>query len=109
VQPGRYKVCVSDSTEKYIRRIFVAPEPHVDGAPMVVEFISRFKQAQPPDPYLLALRATCARVAHMSGAAEFFQWLEWDAEETNVLASDGSSASLLSSLVSPFAVLEVAN
>ena len=39
----------------------------------------------------------------------FFQWLEWDAEETNVLASDGSSASLLSSLVSPFAVLEVAN
>jgi len=72
--------------EGYIRRNFVDPKSHVDGAPMVVEFNSKCKKAPPPDPQLLALHAMCARVAHMSGAAEFFDWLEWDAEETNVIA-----------------------
>jgi len=41
----------------------------------------------------------------MSGAAEFFDKLEWDAEETEVLASDGSSAQLLSNLLSPHALI----
>ncbi|KAI9567170.1 hypothetical protein HD554DRAFT_2220399 [Boletus coccyginus] len=100
-QLGRYKICVSnEGIEEYIRRIFVAPKPHVDGAPMVVEFTSKHAEAPPPDPLLLALHATCARVAHMSGAAEFFDQLEWDAEATKVLAFDGSSASLLSNLMS---------
>lgn len=106
MQPNRYKVCVSDSADKgYIGRTFVGPKPYIDGAPMVVEFTSEHEKAPPPHSQLLALHATCARVAHMSGAAEFFDELEWEAEETNVLASDGSSARLLSDLISPFVVI----
>lgn len=105
MQPNRYKVCVfHKGDEGYIRRNFVGPKPH-DGAPMVVEFTSKYEEVPPPDPQLLALHATCARVAHMSSAAEFFDKLEWDAEETKVLASDGSSALLLDNLISPFAVI----
>ena len=105
MRPGRYKTCVSrKGHEKYIR-LFAGPKPHVNGAPMVVEFTSQFEEAPPPDPLLFVLHATCARVAHMSGAAEFFDQLEWDAEETDVLAFDGSPAPLLSHLISPFAVI----
>ncbi|KAI9457548.1 hypothetical protein HD554DRAFT_2030008, partial [Boletus coccyginus] len=45
---------------------------HVDGAPVVVGFTSQFEEVLPPDPILLALHATCARVTHMSGVADFF-------------------------------------
>ena len=41
----------------------------------------------------------------MSGAAEFFDQLKRDAEETKTLAFDGSSARLLNNLISPFAVV----
>jgi hypothetical protein len=44
-----------------------------------------------PDSGLLALHA-CARVAHMSGAAEYFNDLDWDSEsdgeETSILTED---------------------
>ena len=56
-----------------------------------------------PDPQLLALHATCARVAHMSGAAEAFDEVEREVEDTRVLASNGSSAHLLDHLLTPFA------
>ena len=52
-----------------------------------------------PNPDLIALHAACARVAHMSGAAEYLDRLERDAEEVTVLASDGSSAHLLHGLL----------
>ena len=52
-----------------------------------------------PDADLIALHAACARVAYLSGAAEYFDMLERDAEDTTVLASDGSSASLLLGLL----------
>ena len=84
MQPNFYKVCVfREWDEEYIRR-FVGPD-----APMVVEFTSGYQEAPPPDPQLLALHATSARVAHMSGAAEFLDRLQWDAEETKVLVFDG--------------------
>ena len=106
VQPNRYKVCVFHGADKgYIHRNFMRPKPHIDGAPMVVEFTSQFENAPPPSPHLLALHGICARVAHMSGAAEFFDQLQRDAEEIKVLAFDGSSAPLLSNLISPFAVV----
>lgn len=108
MQPDRYKVCVFREADEGYIRLFKGPEPHVDGAPMVVDFTSQLEQVPPPDPDLLALHATCARVAHMSGAAEFFDRLQWDAEETKVLAFNGSSADLLSNLVSPYAVIHVA-
>ena len=72
---------------------------------MAVEFTSEYQEVPSPDPQLLALRATCALVAHMSGAAKFLDQLQWGAEETNVLTFDGSSAGLLSNLISPFAVI----
>jgi hypothetical protein len=53
-----------------------------------------------PSPDLIALHAACARVAHMSGAAEYLDRLERDVEETTVLANDGSSAHLLHGLLS---------
>lgn len=56
-----------------------------------------------PDPGLLALHAVCARVAHMSGAAEYFYELERDAEDTMVVTED--SLYLLNNLLSPFAVV----
>lgn len=43
----------------------------------------------------------------MSGAAKFFDQVEWDLEEMEVLSLDGSSAPLLSHLLSPFAAVEV--
>ena len=76
---------------------------HINGAPTFVEFSAQFEKASPPDPLLLGLHAACARVAHMSGAAEFFDRIERDAEEITVLAADGSSAPLLSNLLCPYA------
>lgn len=56
-----------------------------------------------PAPELLAIHAACARVAHMAGAAQYFDRLDWEAEETDTLAGDGSTHELLVSLLAPFA------
>ncbi|KAK7434924.1 hypothetical protein VKT23_019927 [Stygiomarasmius scandens] len=48
-----------------------------------------------PDPTLLALHATCARVFCMSGADDYYEKMYEDAEELLVLAADGSSADIL--------------
>jgi hypothetical protein len=58
-----------------------------------------------PDFLLLGLHAVCARVAHMSGAAEAFYDMECDLEDTKVLASDGSSAYLLDHLLTPLGAI----
>ena len=58
---------------------------------------------------LLSLHAACARVAHMSAAAESFDEPERDVEDvTRVLAFAGSSPCLLEHLVIPFAIPGVA-
>ncbi|KAK6997157.1 hypothetical protein R3P38DRAFT_3328876 [Favolaschia claudopus] len=54
-----------------------------------------------PSRQLLALHAVCARVAHMSGAAEALDKHDRDLEETWVLARDGGSANLLHMMLSP--------
>ncbi|KAG9308858.1 hypothetical protein JVU11DRAFT_11488 [Chiua virens] len=105
-KPHRYKVCTSHGKyDKYIQHLFAGHDRQVDGAPMFVEFDSDYMQAPPPDPFLLTLHATCARVAHMSGAAEVFDRVDRDMEESKVLALDGSSSSLLVHLLSPFSVI----
>jgi hypothetical protein len=76
-----------------------------DGDRFFVTFSQCHKDLQPPDPRLLTLHAACARVAHMSGAAEAFNKLERDLEEIKVLAFDGSSARLLDHLLTPSAVV----
>ncbi|KAJ7083336.1 hypothetical protein B0H15DRAFT_889211 [Mycena belliarum] len=50
-----------------------------------------------PSPSLLAIRAACSRVAHMSGAAEQVEQILRDLEDTPVMAEDGGSAHLLKS------------
>jgi hypothetical protein len=48
---------------------------HADGDRLSVTFSQCHKDLQLPDPRLLTLHAACARVAHMSGAAEAFNKL----------------------------------
>ncbi|KAL0957146.1 hypothetical protein HGRIS_003238 [Hohenbuehelia grisea] len=48
-----------------------------------------------PNSQLLALRAACARVAHMSGAAEQIDSISRDMETMGVLAEDGSNFHIL--------------
>lgn len=57
-----------------------------------------------PTPFYLLFMRRVLRVVHMSGAAKFFDRVEGDAEETRVLALDGSSALLLNHLQSPSTV-----
>jgi hypothetical protein len=90
--------------ERHIRCL-LCPKPRVDGGPVVVELTSEVEGVPLPDPLLLALHATCTRVAHMSGTAELFDQLECDPGEMEVLTFDGSSIPLLSNLISPFAVI----
>ncbi|KAH9918691.1 hypothetical protein B0H21DRAFT_238900 [Amylocystis lapponica] len=48
-----------------------------------------------PSPVYLALHATCARVAHLSGAGRYVDRILRDVECIPVLANDGSSAEVL--------------
>ncbi|KAJ7761707.1 hypothetical protein B0H16DRAFT_1809794 [Mycena metata] len=48
-----------------------------------------------PSPALLAIRAACSRVAHVSGAAKQFDQIRWEVEESDVMKEDGGSAGLL--------------
>ncbi|KAJ7738075.1 hypothetical protein DFH07DRAFT_752713, partial [Mycena maculata] len=48
-----------------------------------------------PDPRSLALHAVCARVAHISDAAEVLDKFDRDVEELQVLAGDGSTEDLM--------------
>lgn len=57
-----------------------------------------------PSRVLIAIRAICARVAQKSGAAEQNDEIQWDAEESTVLANDGSAGDLLTSLLNAHAV-----
>ena len=106
MQVHRYRVCtLHRHQEAFIRSIFVGGDCHINGAPVFVEFNVQLEKVPPPDPLLLGLHAACARVVHMSGAAELFGQIERDAEDIRVLAFDGSSAPLLSNLLSPHSVI----
>ena len=48
-----------------------------------------------PAPELLALHATCCKVAHFSGAAEYIDEIYHDADEMGVLSADGASGDVL--------------
>lgn len=48
-----------------------------------------------PDPRYLKLHTACARVAHLSGAAEYIDQILREEEVTKVLAFDGGSSELL--------------
>ncbi len=48
-----------------------------------------------PSPELLALHAACAKVANLSGAAEYLDRVDRDIEENGVLKENGDSPELL--------------
>ncbi|KAG9308092.1 hypothetical protein JVU11DRAFT_12580 [Chiua virens] len=48
-----------------------------------------------PSPQLLALHATCAKVAHLSGAGEYIDKFDHNTDNLSVLATDGSSWAIL--------------
>ena len=105
MQEHHYKVCTPNNGQNEGIHYLIACDHGVYGDPIFVEFNSKHENAPPPDPFLLTLHTKCACVTHMSGAAEFFDQVEWEVEETRVLASDGSSATLLSHLLSPLSII----
>jgi hypothetical protein len=58
-----------------------------------------------PAPELLALHATCCKVAHLSGAAEYIDMIYRDADEIGVLAPDGTSGDILGYALSSLSLL----
>ena len=64
--------------------------------PQVIKFSTDNPKTLPvPSREYLALHAACAKVAHLSGAAEYMNSVMWEMEETLVLSSDGASAAVL--------------
>ncbi|EDR00730.1 uncharacterized protein LACBIDRAFT_313190 [Laccaria bicolor S238N-H82] len=77
----------------HIERVTFRVDPDVVAA-------CRAKNIDPPSlpsPSLLAIRAVCSRVAHISGAADHFDQILRDLEDTPVMAENGGSAHLLAS------------
>ncbi|KAF5310633.1 hypothetical protein D9619_008090 [Psilocybe cf. subviscida] len=77
-----------------------------DHAPFALEYPTvSFTTSKPglalPSPEYLAIHAACAKVAHLSGASEWFRKYDHDEEEHfhKTLATDGNSASLLHNLL----------
>ncbi|KAG9225746.1 hypothetical protein CCMSSC00406_0007756 [Pleurotus cornucopiae] len=77
-------------------RVKVANPLYFPGGPDVVAFSTPDPEHLPvPSPHLLSLHAACAKVAHLSGAAEYIDNLDREMEATKVLAFDGGSADIL--------------
>ncbi|KAF4586503.1 hypothetical protein EYR38_010782 [Pleurotus pulmonarius] len=82
--PHRYRIQSSRRTGAIVRRrefvTFTTSDPR------------RFPL---PSPELLALHAACAKVANLSGAAEYLDKVDSDLEELDVLKENGDSSELL--------------
>ncbi|KAI6033299.1 hypothetical protein EDC04DRAFT_2897936 [Pisolithus marmoratus] len=66
------------------------------GCPASVTFSTPNPEKYPlPNPTYLAIRAACAKVAHLSGAGEYIEKVFRRMEDTRVLAEDGGSSELL--------------
>ncbi|EKM54950.1 uncharacterized protein PHACADRAFT_119804 [Phanerochaete carnosa HHB-10118-sp] len=95
--PNEHKICVGDESLLMLFRLrernlrFRAHVPGRDDLPL-------------PDSRLLAIHAACARTMQLSGAAEHISGYDWDAEDLQVLAEDGSSSAVLLEKVKRIAV-----
>jgi len=86
--------------DRYETRYLTLLRPH-SLMPRFVTFSTTDPAHLPvPAPELLALHATCCKVAHLSGANEYINNILSDAQEMSVLASDGSSGDMLSYMLS---------
>ncbi|CAA7265221.1 unnamed protein product [Cyclocybe aegerita] len=76
------------------------PSVYLAEIPNIISFSTPDPERLPlPDPRYLAVHVACARVAHMSGAAEYIHKVLRDMEETDVLRNDGPSDALYHALV----------
>jgi len=90
-KPHQYKILYFTSRRPALMRDFITLSTEKPELPL-------------PDPVLLALHATCCKVAHLSGASEHIDQNYRDADEINVLAEDGTSGDVLS-----YALLSLSN
>ncbi|KAJ3498576.1 hypothetical protein NLJ89_g10201 [Agrocybe chaxingu] len=95
-EKNTYEVCVAQAAffkgQPYLKRmVHFEVNPDIASAGKVLPPL--------PDPKLLAIHAVCAKVAHMSGAAEYFDKFDCDVEDITVLSQDGTSAPLLAGLL----------
>ncbi|KAG9044207.1 hypothetical protein FS837_008621 [Tulasnella sp. UAMH 9824] len=88
--PNTYSICTNNKGN------FVLVNPPV---PPQVTFESTDPSIPLPNSHHLRIHAACAKVAHLSGAAEYFETILNEWEERPVLASDGGSADMLSFLL----------
>ena len=98
IQENTYDVCGRDLRRYTVptpSRVTFRVEPSAAAAAAAVN-----KTLALPDPVLIAIRAACARVANLSGAAQQADRILRDLEDITVLADDGSMAELLSSRLS---------
>ncbi|KAG8964631.1 hypothetical protein FRC05_003744 [Tulasnella sp. 425] len=88
--PNTYKICSNDP------RNFDLVLPPI---PPQVTLQSTNPSIPLPNSHFLRIHAACARIAHLSGAAEYWETILEEWEERAVLASDGGSADMLSFLL----------
>ncbi|KAI3621390.1 hypothetical protein WG66_000044 [Moniliophthora roreri] len=84
--PNEYDICVAKEAwwngyPKHSRRVLFVSRPFEIG--------SETRIVPLPDPQILAIHATCARVAHMSGAAKYMDEYDRELDDSTVLAADG--------------------
>ncbi|EKM57142.1 uncharacterized protein PHACADRAFT_91812, partial [Phanerochaete carnosa HHB-10118-sp] len=91
---------VPDSEHAYSVRCYPVGDPRIQNP---VRFTTPDTQEYPfPDPRYLKLHAACARVYHLSGAAEYIESFQREIEDTMVLADNGSSAEMLAFALQPY-------
>ncbi len=81
---NQYEVCTTD------------PAVLDDNLPRLATFTSTHPDLHLPDPRYLKWHAACCKVANLSGVGAYIGSLDQRMEEADVLASDGTSADLLS-------------
>jgi len=67
----------------------------IAGYQQVITFSTDNPKLPVPSREYLKLHAACAKVAHLSAAAEYMDSVIWEMEETLVLSSDGGSTAVL--------------
>ena len=88
--------CDTHQGEENKYKLEAADPLDLRGNPEYVTFTTPDRVIFPlPSPTYLSIHAACAKVAHLSGAAECIDKFYRDMEDRKTLSSDGSSASIL--------------
>ncbi|KDQ61386.1 hypothetical protein JAAARDRAFT_190164 [Jaapia argillacea MUCL 33604] len=94
----------TDKPNQY--KITATSDVFLIGLPQLVTFTTSDAKNLPlPSPRYLALHAACVRVLNLSGAAKRIDAIEVEMEKLSVLASDGSSADVLSFALGQLAIV----